>query len=254
MTDVLVWDAKGVEFDEDEMSLSELPPIPLHIQEALLEAGGTCDGKPNVRIVSGLDPDIKEFYGGRWWRKYAFRSHQENRYVVYHESSGKKRILSPKEAEILGKQKNLRGILLPVVEDQIFEYGIPRYFVEYYKPPEYFGSHEAWEHVRYDKDENGEWLDLMGDFPSEGVYETWFCIEDPVVGDDGKVSKTRFRQIDDVVLEFIKLKIEETKHTSAMAKHAATRKEVDAEYLKNKEDLKGRIADIVADRIDRIIE
>lgn len=253
--DVQVWDVSAaVDFDETEMSMSELPLIPSWIQEALLEAGGTCDGKPNVRIVSGLDPDLVEFYGGRWWRKYAFRSHTQNRYTILHQPDGSKRILSPKEADIMGKQKNLRGILVPVVEDQILEYGIPRYFVEYYKPAEYFGNKEAWEHVRYEKDEDtGEWFDLMGEFPSDGVYETWFTIEEPVV-EDGRVVKTKFREVDEVILELIKFKIEEAKAHTAAAQHTALRKEVDAEYVQKKQKLKEDIADIVKDRVERIID
>lgn len=251
--DVLVWDARGAEFLEEDMALQELPPVPSWVEEQLLEAGGTCDGKPNVRIVSGLDPELKEFYGGRWWRKYAFRSHQRNEYALLHQPDGKKRILSPKEAEVMGKQKNLKGIIVPVVEDQIFEYGVPRYYVEYFKPAEYFGTAEAWNHVRYEQDEDGKWIDLMGEFPSEGVYETWFCIEEPIV-EGGVIKKTKVRYIDEAVVEFIKLKIEETKQSTAVQRHIAIRKEVNEEAAKAKQELKEGIADIVKDRIDRLID
>lgn len=253
MDNVQVWDVNGLAMDEREMSLSELPPVPSYFEEALLEAGGTCDGKPNVRIVSGLDPNIKEFYGGRWWLKYAFREHKTHHYTIWHKPDGSKKILSPKESEILGKQKNIQGILLPVVDEQILEYGIPRYYVEYFRPATYYGTPEAWNLVRYDTDENGNRHDLMGEFPHEGNYETWFCIEEPVI-EDGVVVKTKFRELDEIVLEYIKQEIERTKVQSAVARHNLNRKQVDENYVKQKEQLKENIKDIVADRIDRIID
>lgn len=253
MTDIQVWDVAGADFDPAEMAMSELPPVPIWFSDALAEAGGSCDGKVNVRVVSGLDPNLNEFYGGRWWRKYAFREHIENRYTIYHTPDGKKRILADKEAEILGKQKNLKGILVPVVDQKILEYGIPRYFVEYYKPPEYFGTEEAWNHVRYDTGEDGLPVDLMGEFPRDGVYETWFSIEHPVE-EDGRVVGTKFRELDEIILELIKAKIVDTKNASAVARHNLMRKEVDKNYRDAKEKLKSDIKDIVTDRIERLID
>lgn len=253
MDSVKVYKAEGIAFDEREMSLTELPPIPSEYQDRLVEAGGYCDEKPNVRIVSGLDPDLVEFYGGKWWRKYAFREHRVNEYTVWHKPDGTKKILSPKEAEVMGKMKNRQGLLLPVVDRQTIEHGIPRYFVEYYKPPELFGDPELWEQARFDPQEDGTMLDLMGPFPSEGMYETWFSIEEPVE-ENGEIVQTKFRALDDIVMELILAKIEEAKaRNSAAQQHTETRQEVNREYLEHKEKIKEDIKDIVSEHVDRLV-
>lgn len=251
MQDIKVYKAEGILLDEREMSMSELPSIPEYFTEALLEAGGTCNDLPNVRVVSGLDPTILEWIGGRWWRKYAFREHIVHEYTVLHKPDGTKHVLTPKEAEIVSKAK-LEGILIPVVDRKIIEHGIPRYFVEYYKPPETYGSPEAWEMARWEKGEDGKTIDLMGEFPKEGSYETWFMVE-TAIEENGEVVKTVFRELDDIVLELIKTKIEEAKKFTPAEQHAALRKEVDEEYIQHQTDLKTEIKNIVADRIDRIV-
>lgn len=236
------------------MSLTELPPVPVWVEEALLEAGGTCNGFPNVRIVSGLDDSVTEWVGGRYWKKYAFREHFVNEYTIHHKPDGTKSILSPKEAEVLSKAKNLKGILIPVVDRKVIEHGIPRYFVEYYKPPEHFGSKELWEQARFDPQEDGTILDVMGSFPDNGAYETWFMIEEPdQIGENGEVISTKFREIDEIVVEFIKQKIEVAKTVSTTEQHASIRAEIDKEYRDHKDELKEDIKDIVKDRIHRLI-
>lgn len=253
MDNVDVWDAKEVVFGVDEQSWTELPPIPEWFNERLLEIGGTCDDTPNLRVVSGLDPEVKEFYGGRWWMKYAFKDETINSYTVWHKPDGSKRILSNKEAEVLGKsKKKYQGILIPVVDRQVIEYGIPRYFLEFYKPPEMFGSAEAWESIRYDFDDAGKSVDLMGEFPHNGMYTTWFCIEEPVV-ENGKIVSTKFRELDEVVLAFIEDKVKEVRNTYSFEQHKKLRKEVDADYVKQQADIEDKIRDIVTERVDKLM-
>lgn len=251
--DVKVYDASGAVFDERELSLSELPQIPDWFNEGLLDCAGTCNDKPNIRVVSGLDPEIQEFVGGRWWRKYAFREHRINEYSVLHKPDGSKKILSPKESEVLTKSKKQLGIIVPVVERKVIEYGVPRYFIEYYKPPEYYGTEEAWDIIRYDEDSEGNKVDLMGEFPTEGRYETWFCIEEPVIRDE-VVVKTTFRELDEIVLELIKDKVNKIKNKTVAEQHLENRKEIDADYIKHQNNMKEDIKDIVKARINRLVQ
>jgi hypothetical protein len=252
--DVRIYNTEGAVFDEREFSYEELPPISQEVLDTLLEAGGTCDGHPNVRIVSGLDESIVEWYGGRWWRKYALRQHVKNQYDVLHKPDGTKRVLSPQEAKVMGKMKDLKGIIIPVVENNIIEYGIPRYFVEYYKPAELFGTAEAWEKYRWFTGDDGRIIDLMGEFPKDGMYETWFAVEEAILDTSGEVINTRFRYIDDVVLELILSKIEETKEFTQSEQHQNLRKEVNNEYWKKVQQTKEDVKDIVKDHIDRLID
>lgn len=249
---IKVYDSKEATFDNREMSISELPLIPDWFNERLLEIAGESNGFPNLRVVSGLDPDIQEWTGGRWWRKYAFREHIVNEYYMWHKPDGTKKILSPKEGEVLRNSKNLKGIIIPVFDRKVIEYGIPRYFVEYYRLPEYFGTEESWEAVRYDEDESGNKVDLMGEFPRQGSYETWFCIEE-AIEEDGKITGTKYRELDEVVLELIKFELSKKIGKSAAEQHAENRKEIDEEYLQHKVELKDRIRDIVKTRIDRLV-
>lgn len=251
--DVPVYDAVNAVFDESELSLTELPEIPQWFSDTLTEAGGTTHEHPNVRVVSGLDPDMVEFVGGRFWKKYAFREHKVKEFAILHQPDGKKRVMTKAEGEVWNKSNKLKGIITFQVERDVIEHGVPRYFVEAYKPPEYYGSPEAWETVRwYQDDDSGKLIDLMGEFPSQGEYETWFCIEQPVLK-DGVIVSTKFRPLDEIVLEFIKLKIEDAKTKSAAEQHIESRTEIDADYIDKKKKVKDGIRDIVADRADRLI-
>lgn len=251
--DVKVWDTSNIEYNESDLIITELPPIPEDFQREIQEAGGYTGKYPNLRVVSGLDPTLTEFVGGRYWLKYAFREHIKTEYAVWHKPNGEKKLLTPKEAQILGNSKKLQGIIIPTVETKILEYGIPRYFLEVYRPAEYYGTPEAWEFIRYDEDIEGKKHDLMGEYPYNGRYETWFCIEEPVL-ENGIVTGTKFRELDDIVLEFIKFKIEEDKTKTAQQQHQEVRQEIDAEYNEKRKKLKENITDIVEERIDRIIE
>lgn len=255
-----IYSAEGALFNEKDLSLTELPPIPIEFQQTLQEAGGECNGFPNVRVVSGLDPDIQEYVGGRWWRKYAFREHHRTDYVLWHKPDGEKKLLSPKEADTIAgmwkrKGKKPVGILQPIVDELIIEHGVPRYFVEFYKPPELFGTEEAWNHLRYNEGEDGKMIDLMGEFPKEGMYETWFAIEEAVVDPiSNEVVETKFRQLDDVALELILIKIDEAKKFTQSEQHLQLRKQVEEEEQKKIQETKQNIADIVASHADRLID
>lgn len=254
MDTVKIFNAEGAVFDEREMSLTELPPIPDFAVQEITEAGGTTNGKPNVRIVSGLDPDIVEWVGGRFWRVYAFREHNPKEYAILHQPNGDKRILTMAEAAVFAKSPKLQGVVIPVKEDDIIEHGIPRYFVEYYKPPEYFGLESLWEEHRYIEDDDGKKVDLLGEFPSEGRYETWFAIEEAEEVDGQFTGRTTFREIDDVVVELIKAKIEAAKTSSAAEQHLQSRMEADEQMAQTEKKLREDIADVVAEHVDRIID
>ena len=251
--DVPIYNTKNAAIADADFSLEELPEVPEWFQEALLDCGGTCDGFPNVRVVSGLDANLTEFYGGEWHRKYAYFEHDTVEYNVLHSPDGKKRILSPHEAKVLANSPKNKGIILPVKEHHRKEFGIPRYFVEYYKPSEVFGLPEVWESERYMIEEDGTKIDLMGEFPSQGKYETWFCIEEPVIR-FGEVIETTFRQLDDVVLELIKMKVEEAKTKSLAAQHNEAVQERLKTIQKHFDETRENIKDIVTDRVERLID
>lgn len=255
MTDVKVFNTKGAEFADEELLLTELPPIDDYIVDAITEAGGKCGDVPNFRIVSGLDPNITEFIGGREWRVYAFRHHKHNDFLMYHEEGKEPRVISEAEADILNKSKKAKGIIIPKVQTHVEEFGIPRYFVEIYRPSEYFGTQEAWDAIRYEKDENDKWFDLMGEYPHQGRYETWFCLEEAVESTDGTV-KTKFKELDDVALEFILNMIERVllKQQSLVEQHREMREESFADFENEIKKAKENARDIVAERIDRLVE
>lgn len=254
--DVKVFNTKGAEFNEDELMLNELPEIEQHIIDAITEAGGKCGDIPNFRVVSGLDPNITEFIGGKEWRIYAFRHHKHNDFLMYHEQGKEPRVISDAEAKILDKSDKAKGIIIPKVHTHVEEFGIPRYFMEVYRPPEYFGTQEAWDAIRYDKDENDKWFDLMGEYPHEGRYETWFCIEEAIEDAKGNVVETVFKPLDDVAVSFILNMIERIiqKQESLVEQHRQMREESFEDYLGEIKKAKDNVRDIVADRVDRLIE
>lgn len=250
--------SEGLVFDKSEMALQELPPIPQWFQDQVNEVGGFFDDditKPNVRVVSGLDPNIIEFYGGGWHRKYVRRETHTFEYYIAHTKKGEKKILSPAEAKVFPKSM---GIVMPVVDKKITEYGIPRYFVELYKPPYAFGDRESWESVRYlDKDEPtnlaGVTLDMLGEFPEQGGYDTWFCIEEPIMR-DGKAVATKFRPLDEDVLIFIRYMVDKIKKESAEQQHLQVIEQRKKDWQKMISGIREDVKDIVKDRIDRLTE
>lgn len=252
MNQVNVYDAGGTPFDVEELRYKELPPIPQWAIDRINEAGGFTGDKPNVRIVSGLDPAIQEFYGGKWWRTYAFREHVHSEFVIWHRQGKPDKILTPKEAEVIARSKNKEGILTPRLDTRVTEHGVPRYFVELYKPPQYFGEPEAWESIRYDKDENEKWFDLMGEFPHEGRYETWFCIEE-AVEENGNIIGTRFKDLDELAVGLIIEKIEEAKNKTMAEKHKEIRHEAYYDTQKAIAEAKDNVREIVREHADRLV-
>jgi len=94
----------------------------------------------------------------------------------------------------------------------------------------------------------------MGEFPYDGRYDTWFCIEEPVFDKDNKIVGTKFKELDEDVLEVIRVKVDEIKNKSAVQRHAEMRQEVDDDYKKMIADSKEEIKEIVKERIDRLVE
>lgn len=254
MENLIYYDTKGVEFSEDDMLITELPPIPDWFQESLKEAGGTYNDTPNIRVVSGLNPDLQEFIGGQWRLKYSFIEVFKDEIYIWHREGKKPVTLMPKEAEVLIKSNKKEGFIIPRTITRTLESGIPRYFVEIYKPASYFGTPEEWEKERFDKDENDEIFDLMGEFPYDGMYETWFCIEEPILDKDNKVVSTKFKELDELTLEFIKYKIEEIKNKTATQQHIEYLEENKIQAEKKIAEMKDNVKEIIKERIDRIVE
>jgi hypothetical protein len=48
--------------------------------------------------------------------------------------------------------------------------GIDRWILAEWQPPEFFGTPEKWEEVRYYFDDQNRKIDLMGEYPSRGMY------------------------------------------------------------------------------------
>lgn len=250
--------ADSLVFDRSELSLEELPPVPEWFQNQVNEAGGFFDDdptKPNVRVVSGLDPNIMEFYGGGWHRKYVRREVETYQYFVAQDKLGNRKYLTPAEAKTYPKKL---GIVLPMMEKKVTEHGVPRYFVELYKPPHAYGDPQSWEEARYlDADEptnlEGKLLDMLGEFPEQGGYDTWFSIEEPVFDDNGKVIMTKFKPLDEDVLIFIKYMIEKARTDSMAKQHQDSHKKQAEDWKKMIDGIREDTKDIIKDRIDRIV-
>lgn len=48
--------------------------------------------------------------------------------------------------------------------------GIDRWILEAWRPADFFGAPEDWERLRYYADETGARVDLLGEYPSRGMY------------------------------------------------------------------------------------
>lgn len=179
----------------------KLPAPPEWFQKMLTNVGGRHrNGKPYLRVVSGLDPTLQEWYGGSWHLKYRSKVETKKELVGYsiRFPDGTQTMLPPSTTnEELDK---IGGVCLVHIEERTTEHGIPRYIVETYRAPEDFGSPEEWEEERYwsafdPKNPTGETIDLMGEFPREGRYDEWMRIEEEVkVG--GVVVGTKFKKPD----------------------------------------------------------
>lgn len=243
----------NIPFDLSELG-QDIPDVPEHYQEMVSRWGGNTGGVANVRIVKGTDPTLVDWCAGEWIPRYSFPEVETVNYAVWHKADGTKKIITPAEANVMGNSSKIEGIILPVTETKVRDWLIPRYFVEIYRPPLHFGPQEDWEKNRFITDEQGTLIDLMGDYPENGAYETWFCIEGFNTDEYGKVQSSSFRQLDDEVLEVIREKIEESKEKSRYQQAV----EATEEWNKSEEEkvtkFKNTVKEALADRIDRIMD
>lgn len=242
----------NIPFDPAEFGM-DIPEVPDHYQELVARWGGNSGGVPNVRIVRGTDPTVVDWCGGEWIPRYSIPEVETITYSIWHKPDGTKKIITPAEAKVMESSNKIDGIILPVTETKVKDWLIPRYFVEVYKGPEYFGDPEIWNRERYIVDSQGKSVDLMGDFPENGVYETWFCIEDFKVNEHGKVEASSFRELDDEVMEVLREKIEMSKNKSTHEQAV----ESSNEWAKSEHDketkFKNTIKEALSERIDRIV-
>lgn len=245
--------AQDLPLDFSELG-SEIPPVPEHYQEMVARWGGSTGNTPNVRIVCGTDPTIVQWCGGQWVPKYSISEVEVVEYNVWHKPDGTKKIITPAEAKVLQSSNKLEGILLPVTERQVHDQLIPRYFVEVYRGPEYFGDREEWDKLRMGVDEEGRYIDMMGDFPENGDYETWFCVEDLELDYDGNPVHSKFRALDDDVMEYIREQIEIAKSQSLLEQHQKATEEFQDKQEAQKTKFKETIRGALEERIDRIMD
>jgi hypothetical protein len=242
--------SNDIPFDWTEFGTG-LPPVPDEIQKMVAEWGGFTEGYPNARLVSGTDPDLKEWCAGEWIPKYSVEEVESVEYYIWTKPDGTKKILSPKEFQVVSKVK-LKGIILPVRENKVFDHLIPRYILEVYRPSFYFGTKEVWNSVRY-KEENGRRIDLLGDFPENGRYEQWFVIEDLEVDLQGKPVRSVFRGLDGETLEFIREMIQVSKTMTSLQQHQEATKQVAEQAEKREKEFKEDLRYALKDRIDKVV-
>lgn len=244
---------ENIPFDESELGM-EIPAVPEHYQELVARWGGNTGGVPNVRIVSGTDPAIVDWCAGQWIPRYSFPEVETINYSIWHKPDGTKKIITPAEAKVMDASPKVEGIILPVTETKVHDWLIPRYFVEVYKEPDAFGRKEDWEKERFMADDNGVLIDLMGDFPENGAYETWFCIEDLKTDELGNVVASTFRGLDDEVMETIREHIETAKNKTRFEQAVEATEEWNKAESKKQEDFKQIVRDALSERIDRIMD
>ena len=242
-----------IPFDKSEFG-TEIPPVPTHYQELVAEWGGNTDGMPNARIVAGTDTELLDWCALGWIPRYTQPEIEDFNYAVWNKPDGTKKILSPSEAVVIQKSKKFNGIILPITEKKVTDWLIPRYFVEIFRPAEYFGTKEAWEKVRMGQAEDGTIIDMMGEFPENGQYETWFCIEDLETDIAGRPVKSVFRGLDDGVMDFIREQIENAKLKSMLQIHQEKSLEQLAKNKKSEETLRTNVREKLRERIDRIVK
>lgn len=246
---------KEVGISDADFLLTELPEIPVDFVEQINEIGGYCGVYPNIRIVSGLDPEAVEFNADEWKPRYAFWEKQNVTYYVRNWANGEKEVFTEAQYKNINQANDC--VDLPVVETLTKYIPIPRYFAELYHPPEFYGDEKTWEDSRYMYpddvlNDSGSTIDLMGEFPHNGQYETWFCIEDAVFDDDGKLIETTFKELDESVVEFIRFKVEKITNSFASERHTRTQLDNKEKEKKKLEESRDRIRDILRSRQDRL--
>lgn len=243
----------NIPFDLSELG-QDIPDVPEYYQELVARWGGNSGGVPNVRIVKGTDPSVVDWCAGEWVPRYSFPETETVNYAVWHKPDGSKKIITPAEAKVMENSSKVDGIILPVTETKVKDWLVPRYFVEIYRTPDHFGKPEDWEKNRFMADESGMLIDLMGDYPENGAYETWFCIEDFKIDEYGKVTASTFRSLDDEVMEVLREKIEASKSKSKYEQAVEATVEWHENEAKKESKFKETIKEALADRIDRIVD
>lgn len=242
-----------IPFDMSEFGM-EVPPVPEEYQELVAEWGGNTGGVPNVRIVTGTDPTVVDWCAGEWIPRYSVPEVDTVEYAIWHKPDGTKKIMTPAEAKVMDSSKKIDGIILPVVETKVKDWLIPRYFVEVYRPADYYGNQVEWDKQRMSEGVNGEVIDLMGDFPENGQYETWFCIEDVETDEAGNVTMTKFRGLDDEVMEYLREQIHTAKNVSAYEQAVQATEDWNEKENTKKEQFRDTVKEILMERIDRITD
>lgn len=206
--------------DLSHLLYDNLPPVEKEFNEKLAELSGYTNGKPKLRVVSGLDPNQTIFAAGKLRRKYVSVRDTIERFdsmKVFNKRTKESSVMLANEAYkkmIINKDLSLTTlgktnyVVVPFAESEIIEYGIPRYVVEKYRPADSFESPEAWESSRYlEKNDStnptGSRIDILGEFPSEGRYEFFCYVEDTLVDNDGQVF-TEFKPLTEQTYEEIK--------------------------------------------------
>jgi len=242
-----------IPFDLTEFG-ADIPEVPNEIQNMITDLGGSTNGFPNARLVRGTDPTLQVWCGKGWVPKYTLPEVDVVEFAILHQPNGQKKTLSLKEAEVFQNSKKLKGIITYSKQVSVKDNLIPRYFMEVYRPPEFFGNKESWDATRIGVSDEGEEVDFLGDFPENGDYETWFCIEDFETNLAGKPVLSKFRPIDDEVIQFIQEQIAEAKIKTRVEQHLENiRNQQEQERL----DREARLSDLkdkIRDRIDRIVQ
>ncbi len=193
-------------------------PKPEWFDRKLNEIGGFVDpgtnNIPKYRVVWGMDPELTQFAMGEVHIKYPMivdTIHTTLGYNVINTKRGTKKFLKPDVAHKLyldektGQlSKNVRPgeLLIPVVKEEIRELGTPLWIVEQCVPPEAFGSAEAWESERLliNPENPLQFIDALGDYPSQGAYIHWFDLVD-----HDENGREMYRELDEGALEIIRI-------------------------------------------------
>ena len=111
--------------------------------------GKSAKGLSKVRVVWGQAPDQMMLVCGRWVRKF------------------------PYYRELRKREHADPGTGLVLVEHDLYEIGVPRYFVEQLHDSEI--EKAGWERARFGT-VDGIWQDILGPAPEQGFYTSLFAV------------------------------------------------------------------------------
>lgn len=220
----MLFDSRGNPLEElsdqkdDSDSLQDLAlynfdppdPIPDWFQDRLNEMFGYISGKPKYRVVWGMDKNNVHFAMGKLRMKYPtiLDSIQELiGYNVINTTKDTSQYLTKEKAEKRFKDigtgemtKNVKPgeLLAPVVRVTEIEIGSPWFIAEQFVPPEGLGTRDQWNAERWmtNPERPTEYIDALGEYPSNGLYIHWFDILDYNEVD----GRAEYKKIDDSVL------------------------------------------------------